>query len=187
MNTTNTMTAATAYARDTDFELLAQVLRPYLPHCRYLRTAPVRLIDSALTVSGAFEISDSCYIDDTGHFNAVEFNICYNQLSYYLIAKSIADGLLPVFDGWTLDDFWRLQRPSILITDFRSTFRNEMRGKKFNGSVTLTGAHALPKTKRWDPLIALHTTCRFWDADGGTCWGGARLAITDPIVTKEAP
>ena len=35
-----------------------------------------------ISAKGRFSIPDSCYIDDTGHFNAVEFNICFNQLAY---------------------------------------------------------------------------------------------------------
>ncbi|MGW6540873.1 FcoT family thioesterase [Streptomyces sp. NPDC055051] len=44
-----------------------------------------------LTGSGMFTIPEPCYIDDTGHFNAVEFNICYNQLAYYTLAAMIRD------------------------------------------------------------------------------------------------
>ena len=73
-------------------------------------------------------------IGDTGHFNSVEFNICYNQLIYYLIAKSVQEGLLPALRGWTLDDFWRSQLPDILITNFSSSFKRKMRGKRFFGS-----------------------------------------------------
>src|ERR1041384_5399948 len=94
-----------------DDGLLAEVMRVYLPHCRYLKSAELAATPE-LTAIGRFEIGDSCYIDDTGHFNAVEFNICYNQLAYYLIAKTVQEGLLPAFQGWNLDDFWRLQLPN---------------------------------------------------------------------------
>lgn len=115
------------------------VLRPYRQACQYLTTAVLELApDRMPTVSGDFEIGDSCYIDDTGHFNAVEFNMCYNQLAYYPIAKSVQEALLPAMRHWTIEDFWRLQLPDILITDFRSTFKRKMRGKPFSGSVSLT-------------------------------------------------
>jgi hypothetical protein len=39
-------------------------------------------------------IPESCYIDDTGHFNAVEFNICFNQLAYVLFGKCVDAGIL---------------------------------------------------------------------------------------------
>ena len=35
-----------------------------------------------------------CCIDDTGHFNSVEFHICYNQTLYYTVAKSVQERLV---------------------------------------------------------------------------------------------
>lgn len=168
---------------DTDGELLPLVLRPYREHCKYMKSVSLSAGPGPheVTVSGEFEIGESCYIDDTGHFNAVEFNICYNQMAYYLIAKSVREGVLPVFQDWSLEDFWRLQLPNILITSFRSRFKREMRGKRFSGSVTLTDTARLEKSERWNPLIVLYTTCRFWDETGGDSHGEARIAITDPV------
>jgi (3R)-3-[(carboxylmethyl)amino]fatty acid synthase len=171
---------ATTYV--TDRELLSLVLRPYRTYCKYLQSAVLEVEpDREPTVAGDFEIGDSCYIDDTGHFNAVEFNICYNQLAYYLIAKSVQEGLIPVLRNWTLGDFWRLQLPNILITDFRSTFKRKMRGKRFSGSVTLTDVVRLEKSDWSDPLIVLYTSCRFWDEPGGLATGKVTLAITNPV------
>ncbi len=165
----------------TDHELLAAVLRPYWGHCQYLKTAVVAVAqDNGPAVSGDFEIGESCYINDTGHFNAVEFNICYNQLAYYLIAKSVKEGLLPVLRSWTLDDFWRLQLPDILIVDFRSSFKRKMRGKRFSGSVSVTDVVRVAETDCQRPLIVLYTSCRFWDDPGGLATGKVTLAITNP-------
>lgn len=168
------------YANDR--ELLALVLRPYRAHCQYLRTAVLEVAQNQMpTVSGDFEIGESCYIDDTGHFNAVEFNICYNQLIYYLIAKSVQEGLLPALRGWTLDDFWRSQLPDILITDFSSSFKRKMRGKRFFGRVSLTDVLRLDKSAWWKQLIVLRTSCRFWDEPGGLSVGKVTIAITNPV------
>lgn len=166
----------------TDRELLSLVLRPYRVHCQYLKTAVLEVAQSQMpTVSADLEIGESCYIDDTGHFNAVEFNICYNQLAYYLIAKSVQEGLLPALRGWTLDDFWRAQLPDILITDFSSRFKRKMRGKRFFGSVSLADVVSLDKSAWWKPLIVLHTSCRFWDELGGLSVGKVTIAITNPV------
>ena len=173
---------AVVAANAADPELLSLVLRPYRVHCQYLKTAVLELAQNQLPmVSGDFEIGESCYIDDTGHFNAVEFNICYNQLAYYLIAKSVQEGLLPALRGWTLDDFWRSQLPDILITDLSSSFKRKMRGKRFSGSVSLADVVRLEKTDLWNPLIVMHTSCRFWDEPGGLCVGKVTIAITNPV------
>jgi len=165
---------------ENDRELLDGVMRVYLPHCQYLKSAVVRA-SPELTATGEFEIGASCYIDDTGHFNAVEFNICYNQLAYYLIATSVSASLLPVFDKWNLDDFWRLQLPNILITDFHSSFSRQMKGDRLSGSVTVNHVRKLDKSERWDTLVVLDTTCAFWDEAGGRSRGKVQLAITNPV------
>lgn len=173
----------------TDRELLPLVLRPYrAKNCEYLKTAVLELAQDQLpTVSGEFEIGESCYIDDTGHFNSVEFNICYNQLIYYLIAKSVQEGLLPALRDWTLDDFWRAQLPDILITSFSSNFKRKMQSKRFCGSVSLVDVVRADKSALWQPLIVLHTSCRFWDeppvnkgGPGGLAVGKVTIAITNP-------
>jgi hypothetical protein len=173
-----------------DPELLSLVLRPYrAKNCQYLRTAVLELAQNQLpTVSGDFEIGESCYIDDTGHFNSVEFNICYNQLIYYLIAKSVQEGLLPALRGWTLDDFWRSQLPDILITSFSSSFKRKMQARRFFGSVSLEDVVRVDKSAWSQSLIVLHTSCRFWDeppvnrgGPGGLSVGKVTIAITNPV------
>jgi len=168
------------YANDP--ELLSQVLRPYRAHCQYLKTAVLEVASNQMpTVAGDLGIGESCYIDDTGHFNAVEFNICYNQLIYYLIAKSVKEGLVPALRSWTLDDFWRAQLPDILITEFRSRFKRTMRGKRFFGSVSLADVVRVDQSAWSKPLIVLHTTCRFWDEPGGLSVGKVTIAIQNPV------
>lgn len=69
---------------NNDPSLLAQVLNPYKAHCKYLKSAQVTKEgdphDGGRVIGRCeFSIPQSCYIDDTGHFNSVEFNICYNH------------------------------------------------------------------------------------------------------------
>ena len=92
MTATDT-TVTRVFASDED--LLPRVLTPYKDHCRYLLTAEVSALPGGLSrVRSTFAIAESCYIDDTGHLNAVEVNIAYNQMMYYLVAKSVKEGLL---------------------------------------------------------------------------------------------
>jgi FcoT-like thioesterase domain len=165
--------------------LLARVLRPYKPHCRYLQSATIKFKPGQSgarhpSCIGEFEIPESCYIDSTGHFNSVEFNICYNQLFYYAIAKLVADGSMPIFRGWTLDDFWSRQLPDILIIDFRSTFRRAMRGQTFAGELEIVGIDERKRGAGMPPLIFIDTVCRYWDAGGGYCHGEVKMGITNP-------
>lgn len=168
---------ARAPAALDDVSLMARVLRPYKPHCRYLLTAEVAAcVDVPDRVVARCELSipESCYIDDTGHFNSVEFNICYNQMVYFAIAKTVQNGLLPSLSGWTLDDFWRKQLPDILITRFESCFRKPVQPRRFHGEVVLTRGRYSGGAQ---PMLLLRTTCRFWDDEGGHCDGNIVLAL----------
>lgn len=156
-----------------DRTLLSRVLRPYKPHCRYVQSASVAAEGDLVIARAALAIPDSCYIDDTGHFNSVEFNICYNQIVYYAIARSVRDGLSPAFAGWTIDDFWRKQLPDILITRFESCFRRPVNPRAFHGEVTLARARARGSSG----LMLMRTTARFWDDAGGHCDGHVSLAF----------
>ncbi|TQS21635.1 hypothetical protein FLX08_10535 [Microbispora hainanensis] len=164
---------------ETDHDLLDRVLTPYKEHCRYLRTAMVERspVDGALSLHCTFEIPESCYITDTGHFNSVEFNICYNQMAYFLIAKAVKESLVEPFDAWTLDDYWERQLPNILITDFQSRFRRPIDAASFSGVFELRRVTVRNSAR---PLIVLGTACRFEDAAGGLSEGTVKLAITDP-------
>ncbi|GAA4656462.1 FcoT family thioesterase [Streptomyces buecherae] len=164
----------------SDGHLLERVLTPYKPHCRYLKSATVTRQGEPrdggrVSARGEFGIPESCYIDDTGHFNSVEFNLCFNQLVYYLLAKSVKERAMWPFSTWTLDEFWARQLPDILIVDFRSTFRRAMRGRAFWGEIDVVG---MDERDGDDGSIALVSTlCRYGEEEMPACHGGVRLAV----------
>ncbi|GHA45802.1 hypothetical protein GCM10010372_51990 [Streptomyces tauricus] len=170
----------------TDEDLLAQVLRPYrAKNCEYLKSAVVG-VDSGpdgqpgVGAACTFRIPESCYIDDTGHFNSVEFNICYNQMFYYLIAKSVRERVLEPFARWTMDDFWARQLGDILITDFRSTFRRPMGARLFHGEIEVADVAEWDGSDIRDALVVIRTKCRYWDDRGGDSHGEVTVAILNP-------
>lgn len=157
--------------------LLERVLLPYKQDCTYLKSADITVADGLAAGRGEFEIPQSCYIDDTGHFNSVEFNICYNQLVYYVMACAVRDSLMPAFSEWTLADYWSRQLPSILITSLSSKFKRPIDPRSFSGEVEFT---KLTRRDLLRPLLIAETTCRFWDASGGKAFGDVTLAILNP-------
>ena len=163
--------------------LLAEVIKPYKAHCKYLKSAEV--IQEGDPQHGGrvigrceFAIPESCYIDDTGHFNAVEFNICYNQMMYYVIAKSVKERLIKSFRSWTMADYWAKQLPDVYIVNFESAFRRAMQARQFWGEIELTDI----RTR--SGLMYIITKCRYWDDKGGNCSGKVKLAIVNPPVTS---
>lgn len=175
------MTAATVeqpLSYPVDEELLARVLRPYKPNCRYLTDMTIDGDeDGGVRGFAEFAIGESCYIDDTGHLNAVEVNIAYNQMLYYLIATSVREQLVGVFADWTMDDYWRRQLPDILITRLTTRFRRPIDRSGFFAEFDLRYATQRRLTRTGPALIALDTGFRFWDGRGGRADGEATIAI----------
>ncbi len=172
------MTAARTQAPpDADDALLEQVLHCYKPHCRYLTAMSVSEVDGQLRGVGELTIDESCYIDDTGHLNAVEVNIAYNQMLYHVIATAVRDRLDPVFATWTMDDYWRRRLPDILITKLVSRFRSPVDPRGFHGEITFTGVTQRRLNSESPPLIALDTVFRFWDDRAGRSEGEVTVAI----------
>jgi FcoT-like thioesterase domain len=167
---------ATRYPDDAG--LREQVLRPYRDNAKYLKSAEVGVSPRGVVASGVFGIDESCYINDTGHFNAVEFNICYNQAAYYLIAKSIQERLLRSFALWTMDDYWRRQLPNLLIYRFESQFRRGLDRKRFEGEVGFPEPILRERPGR-PPVMFIEMAVRFWDGAGGECDGHVTVVATD--------
>jgi hypothetical protein len=122
-------------------------------------------------------IGESCYIDDTGHLNAVEVNIAYNQMLYYTIATSVEQQLIPAFADWTMADYWQRQLPDILITKLTTRFRRPIDRSGFFGEFELRHATRRTLTLGGPPLIALDTAFRFWDSHGGRADGEVTIAV----------
>lgn len=169
-----------------DEELLAEVMRVYRPDCTYLKSAAITETESGLvTATCEFSIPAPFYIQDTGHFNAVEFNLCYNQMMYYAVAKSVKEGLMQPFGDWTPDEYRERQLADFLIVDFKSSFRQGVRSHHFYGEIVFTALHTTTGGRNWRPMIIADTTCRYWDDFGGRCAGEVRLAVTNPPVHTE--
>lgn len=119
-----------------------------------------------------FSIPASCYIDDTGHFNAVEFNICYNQMMYILIADSVARFEFPELNGWQLDEFFRKQLSNMLIVRLQSRFVREIDSRDFVGDCSIDRV-----IKRGGGPAFIKTSVSFFDRRGGAADGKVDLAI----------
>ena len=169
-----------------DQDLLNRILIPYKDHCKYLKKAYFKIGNDdrvsedkgkakpnyIITSRGEFGIPESCYIADTGHFNAVEFNICYNQLGYVSIAQCILEKLSNATKDITLEEYIRRQLSDVLIVNFSSSFKRAIDSSSFYGSFTIT------KIVMKQRKIFLKTHCDFFDDSNGFAAGEQLLAIT---------
>jgi hypothetical protein len=163
---------------------LANTLHVYHDHCRYLNGGWVdRTPEGYPRIVGTLGIAESCYIADTGHFNAVEFNISYNQLVYVLIAEIVARGWDPAFEGWSLADFHRRQLPDILIHSFQSRFSTQMDRRAFLGRVWIERCMRVGDLIRIESEIEFGVGDAFLAGEKRTSRGSANLAIV-PVPTE---
>ncbi|MGD2076363.1 MAG: FcoT family thioesterase [Gammaproteobacteria bacterium] len=186
-------TASTRDAWEIESDFVREILSPYKDHATYLRSAfitdgpaqgtlaPRRdaAKKSLMTAFGEFAIPESCYIDDTGHFNAVEFNICYNQIAYVLFAEcfrkrllhrlapSLADKLSMDYDGYR-----HHQLSSMFIVKYQSKFKQPIDSDLFHGELSVQRVSSMADT------FFAHTHIAFSDAGGGYADGSVLLAFS---------
>jgi FcoT-like thioesterase domain len=161
-----------------DAPLLDRVLQPYrAKNCTYLQSLRTGNDQGVVRGEGEFAIAQSCYIDDTGHLNAAEVIICFNQVLYTLLAISIRDRLIPALADWTEDEYWARQLDGVLITRQSTTFTRPISPRAFHGEVVLGQALTGRLGGSAQPLVSLQTRFRFGDDGGGACHGEVRVAV----------
>lgn len=183
-------TSADAIIRTDDDALFHRCMNPYrAKDCIYLTSSRVdvcadRPVDgvetsfgpAGLVGHGTFRIKESCYIDDTGHFNAAEFVISYNQLMYMTLCEAIASGRNPIFGGWTIDDFWVRQLPDVLIQQLDTRYSRPIDARGYRAEFRVTG---LDVSRLERGILKLRTEIQFSDDAGGRARGQVLLALAN--------
>ena len=156
-------------------ELLARVLEPYsYKGCRYLLDAEYRATEDSMLAYGTFSIAESAYIRSTGHFNAVELVLCFNQLAYSAFAPAGIDEEIAAFRGWTIADYLNNQLPNMLIRSTASRFKKPINAAKFSARLRCENLEVVQRTWRY---LKVPCAIEFWDDDGGAASGELELAV----------
>jgi hypothetical protein len=172
---------------------VAEILKPYRQNATYLTSAEITevndkavgMADAKLIVGrGRFSIPESCYIDDTGHFNAVEFNICYNQLAYVLFAGCIEEGLMQkvragAVDVPTTSEFKQHQLPAMMIVALESRYFKPLDSRDFTAELTINKISAVGNA--W----FFFTKITFSDREGIKAKGAVTLAFSPSYNPKK--
>lgn len=162
-------------------DLFQSILTPYRKECTYLKKmwidfygdpgAEPSAVGGDIVGRSQFSIPGSFYINDTGHFNAVEFNLCYNQVAYVYLAYCCDQKLIPPMSSVDLAYYKKQQLGGILIARFSSSFHSQMTAASFWGEVSL------PKTVEKKRHWLLDTHIRYWDEGEGRSEGDVLLAF----------
>lgn len=164
-----------------------RILVPYKENVKYLQRAQLISYQQPglsapgkelVTIEGTFSIPESCYIDNTGHFNAVEFNICYNQLAYVLFAACIKSGILqnlvPYWDekvNMSFENFLVNQLSSMMIVKIEGNFLRSIDAREFSARLSIQRILWAGDT----PFV--HTKISFSDEEKGRSSGSVLLAF----------
>lgn len=157
-----------------DEDLISAVLEPYsCKGCRYLLDARYSAGPNYVVVAGNFSITDSAYIRNTGHFNAVELMICFNQLAYSAFAPAVINKQIPAVPGYSIDDFFDNQLSSMLIKSTTSRFRKPINALNFSARLVCQNFRVIERSWRY---LLIPCAIEFWDQDGGAASGEVELA-----------
>ncbi|MDH6194623.1 hypothetical protein M2272_001252 [Mycobacterium frederiksbergense] len=155
-------------------DLLVKVLEPYsYKGCRYLLDAEYQATETSVFAIGNFSIEEPAYIRNTGHFNAAEWVLCFNQLAYSAFAPPILNEVIPEFRGWSIEDYFNYQLPSMLIKTTASRFKRPIKAQKFSARLLCKDFEVIDRTIRY---LKIPCTIEFWDEDGGSASGEVVLA-----------
>jgi hypothetical protein len=179
---------------DLSRELLDRVLIPYRDNCKYLKRMSMSYLpvgpevsqeasESSIVAVGELGIGESCYIDSTGHFNAVEFQICANQLMYAMGAECARRRLLSAFWPIDLEGYYERQLPNVLITNVKSTFRRVVNPRRFHGSLALDRSYRMGDRAFWECSVT------YTDDEDGLADGTivVTLGLGDKLAPKGGP
>jgi hypothetical protein len=173
---TQTTAEFTDSAETTPIEenLLVRVLDPYAyKGCRYLLDAEYKATPDSVLAIGNFSIGEPAYIRSTGHFNAAEFIMCFNQLAYSAFAPAILNEEIPVLRGWSISDYFDLQLPSMLIKNTASRFKRMIHAPAFSARLLCQNFQVVDRRMRY---LNIECSIEFWDEFGGAASGEVELA-----------
>ena len=146
---------------------LERVLSLYREECQFLKEAEL----SYPEIRGRFVIPQSFYLEPeirTGHFNAVDMLICYNQLAFAFFGEAIKHKLILEFPYEELKRM-PIERAFIVGMD-NVRFKEVIDPQEFEGKVTLL--QVTPKKDK--RLYFLRTEYNF---SGGKAIGNIDLAL----------
>lgn len=170
-------------------EYLAQTLDCYFPHVRYLQNARIEcgelgetfeteLGDCVALARGEFTSPPAWYIRDTGHFNSIEFNLCYNQLAFVLVGQCIERGAVSALSAQLpRHEFRERMLPDLVISRYSVNFERPMQALNFCASLGIV--KVISKMGR----LFLQTRCQVGPVHGRWCArGDVMLAVVHSSV-----
>jgi len=126
-------------------EIINMALVTYIAkNTRYLSHAQIFKTDSTIKLSADFSIKESCYLSPgSGHFNAVEALMCFNQMLYVALLGGIDKKMFPFYEHITPDDFNQHRRKVYILEFEKIKFKKQIDNAFFYGELELKPRHKM--------------------------------------------
>lgn len=124
-------------------DIINKALVTYIAkNTRYITHAKVSKKDNIITLKAQFTINESCYLSPgSGHFNAVEAIMCFNQMIYVALLGGIEQKMFDFYQGITPDEF-NLHRRKVYLLEFdKIKFKKQIDNHSFNGFLNIEPLH----------------------------------------------
>ena len=120
-------------------EIIKKSLKMYTAKgTRYLQNAQIEKNNDIISLTANFSINNCCYAaPDSGHFNAVEAIICFNQMFYITLLDGVNKKMLPFCTDMTLDDFDKYWQQVYIVEFEKIKFRKLINSASFYGKLNL--------------------------------------------------
>ena len=126
-------------------EIIRKALITYVAkNTQYLTKAQICKKDNTVILNADFSINESCYLSPgSGHFNAVEALMCFNQMIYVSLLAGIENKMFYFYNNITPDDFNQHRREVYILEFEKMKFRKQIDNKHFQGVLELKPLHII--------------------------------------------
>ena len=126
-------------------EIINKALITYLAkNTRYITQAQISNTGEVTKLLAQFSIKESCYLSPgSGHFNAVEAIMCFNQMLYVELLAGIEKKMFPFYLHISPDEFNQNRRKVYLLEFEKIKFKKQINNNSFYGFVEIKPRHTV--------------------------------------------
>jgi hypothetical protein len=150
---------------------LEKMLKDYKPLFRFLKSAEY---EPKMKAYGTFQVPTNWFYQGSGefgHFADTERVLCFNQLTYVLIAESLTRGHVPDMPKMSLEEVYKLQKEGTVLAEGTVRYKKPIISTQpFKGKLEIANTFR----KRDKGLLFLDFV---YDFEDGKATGESRVAL----------
>jgi hypothetical protein len=127
--------------QQVDSDRIKKILKPYWTP--FIKDSYISKNKDQIFLQSNLGVDSPWYCDSTGHMNAVELTLAFNQMMYVSIGQSLVLGWIPGLKGLGEDYFMQKYWPDFLITKNESIFKAPLNVSSFCGTLRIKKSRPL--------------------------------------------